>query len=106
MEYASGVIMVMVVLQLEEEREAGKELPMAHWAMAVTVVREVWNLVPMELVVVVEVVTMEEVDHLGVMRRSVVVEVILFDCNNIFYITRIYICIPSCDRWIKLYRRM
>jgi len=89
MEYASGVIMVMVVLQLEEEREAGKELPMAHWAMAVTVVREVWNLVPMELVVVGEVVTMEEVDHLGVMRRSVVVEVILFDCNNIFYITRI-----------------
>ena len=89
MEYASGVIMVMVVLQLEEEREAGKELPMAHWAMAVTVVREVWNLVPMEQVVVGEVVTMEEVDHLGVMRRSVVVEVILFDCNNIFYITRI-----------------
>ena len=46
-------------------------------------------MVPMELVVVGEVVTMEEVDHLGVMRRSVVVEVILFDYNNMFYTTRI-----------------
>jgi hypothetical protein len=71
--------MVMVVLQLEEERQ-DSELPLAHWATVVTVVN---------MVLVGEVVTMEEVDQLGDLRRSVVVEVILFDYNNMFYITRI-----------------
>jgi hypothetical protein len=73
------VVMVMVVLQLEEERQ-DSELPLAHWATAVTVIY---------MVLVGEVVTMEEVDHLYKLRCSVVVEEIIFDYNNIFYITRI-----------------
>jgi len=43
----------------------------------------------LDLVLVGEVVTMEEVDHLMHLRRSVVVEVILFDYNHMFDITRI-----------------
>ena len=55
-------------------------MPLEHWATAVTV---------LNLVLVGEVVTMEEVDHLMHLRRSVVVEVILFDYNHMFDITRI-----------------
>jgi hypothetical protein len=41
------------------------------------------------MVLVGEVVTMEEVDQLTELRRSVVVEVNIFEYNNMFYITRI-----------------
>jgi len=41
------------------------------------------------MVLVGEVVTMEEVDQLTELRRSVVVEVNIFDYNNMFYITRL-----------------
>ena len=55
------------------------------------------------LVVVVEVVTMEEVEQLSEIGFSVLVEVIVFDYDRFpVYITRLY----SCRRWIKLYRRM
>ena len=58
------------------------------------------------MVLVVEVVTMEEVEQLTDIGFLVLVEVFYLIITDFLFITRLYICISSCDRRIKLYRRM
>ena len=58
------------------------------------------------LVVVVEVVTMEEVEQLSEIGISVLEEVILVDYDQFPVLYNESINTYTCHRWIKLYRRM